>query len=215
VFVVISLFLLAGLHASAQHILHHPNAYYAPAPGSEKYFYDLQKADNTEQNTVSRIQYSLDIGTAFTSFGGGGSLMSSYLSPSIRYRISPKLDLQIGGSIVYNHPAGSSPVGEPTMTAGNDPSYYLYLYGTYQVTERFMVNGSLVKGKMNQYSYGIYPYQMNNEFESYSLGFQYRIANSFHIGAQINVSNGLHPYYFSDPFTPGRFNSYDPFYRRW
>ncbi len=211
----ISLFLLAGLNGAAQHILHHPGAYYAPAPGSEKYFHDLQQENHEAQNTGSRIQYRLDIGTAFTSFGGAGSLMSSYLSPSIHYTISPKLNLHVGGTILYNYPAGDSQAGEPGIATGNDPSYQFYLYGTYQVTDRLVVDGSFVKGKMNQYNFGLYPYQMNSDYESYSLGFNYRIANSFHIGAQINISNGLNPYFYSDPFRPGRFNTYDPFYREW
>jgi hypothetical protein len=214
-YIVISLFLFSGSNGVAQHILHHPDAYYAPAPGSEKYFHDLQQEDDPEQHTGTRIQYRLDIGTAFTRFGGAGSLMSSYLSPSIRYKISPKLDLHIGGTILYSHPAGGSSYAESLMSAGNDPSYYFYLAGAYRVTERLVVAGSFIKGKMNQYSYGLYPYRMNNDFESYSLGFNYRIAKSFHVGAQINVSNGLNPYYYSDPFRPGRFNTYDPFYREW
>jgi long-subunit fatty acid transport protein len=214
-YIAISLFLLAGLNGSAQHILHHPDAYYAPAPGSEKYFHDLQQENDVEQNTGSRIQYRLDIGTALTSFGGAGSVMSSYLAPSIRYKISPKLDLHIGGAILYNHPAGSSSTTDPLLTARNDPSYHFYISGTYQVTERLVVDGSFMKWKMNHNSYGLYPYRMNGDFESYSLGFNYRIAKSFHVGAQINVSYGMNPYYYSDPLRPGRFNSYDPFYREW
>jgi len=214
-YIVISLFLLTGLNGAAQHMLHHPDAYYAPAPGSEKYFHDLQQENNTEQITGSRIHYRLDIGTAFSSFGGAGSMMSSYLSPSIRYKISPKLDLHIGGTVLYNYPVGGSTAGESMMTSGNDPSYQFYLYGTYQVTDRLVVDGSFVKGKMNHYNFGLYPYQMNSNYESYSLGFNYRIASSFHVGAQINVSNGMNPYFYSDPFRPGRFNTYDPFYREW
>ncbi len=214
-YIIVLLLLLAGLNSSAQHILHHPDAYYAPAPGPEKYFYDLHKKNDAEQVTGSRIQYNLNIGTVFSTFGGAGSLMSSYLSPSIRYRITPKLYLQIGGSMLYSYPTGGSPSGEPTMAAGNDPSYHLYLNGTYRVSERLVIDGSLIKGKMNQYSYGLYPYRMNGDYESYSLGFNYRIAKSLHFGAQINVSNGLNPYYYSDPFNPGRLNTYDPFYRRW
>lgn len=210
-----SLLLVCGLNASAQHILHHPDAYYAPAPGSEKYFYDLQKENDNEQSRGARIQYRLDIGTAFTSFGGSGSFMSSYLSPSIQYRISPKLNLHVGGTLLYNHPGGSAPVSESYRSSGNEPSYQFYLYGTYRVTEKLVVDGSFVKTKINQYSYGLYPYTMNNDYESYSLGINYRIARSLHVGARINVSNGMNPYYFSDPFSSGRFNTYDPFYRKW
>ncbi len=214
-YIVFFSFLLAGLNASAQHILHHPNAYYAPAPGSEKYFHDFQQENNKEQVTGSRIQYRLDIGTAFTSFGGAGSLIGSYLSPTIRYKISPKLDLHVGGTLWYTHSAGKPVTGESDLSTVNDPSYQFYLYGTYRVTERLVVDGSFIKGKMNQYSFGLYPFRINSDYESYSLGFNYRIANSFHVGAQINVSNGLNPYYYSDPFRPGRFNTYDPFYRDW
>lgn len=214
-FVLISLFLIAGLDAPAQHLLHHPDAYYAPAPGSEKYFYDLQNEKDTEQDPGPRIQYRLDVGTAYNSFGGAVSFMSSYLSPSIRYRVSPKLNLYVGGTIVYNHAAGSNSASESFMGSGNDPSYQFHLYGNYHVTDKLVVDGSFTKTKMNQLGFGLYPYRMNSNYESYSLGINYRVANSFHIGAQINVSNGMNPYYFSDPFSPGRFNSYDPFYRKW
>jgi hypothetical protein len=92
---VILILLLVGLNSSGQN-LHHPEAYFAPAPGSEKYFYDLQENDRNDKPD-SRIQYRLDIGTSFISFGGSGSMMNSYLSPSLRFKISPKFDLLIGG----------------------------------------------------------------------------------------------------------------------
>lgn len=209
----IFILLVAGLNGTGQN-LHHPEAYFAPAPGSEKYFYDLQENDR-EDKPDSRIQYRLDIGTAFTSFGGTGSVIYSYLSPSIRYKISPKFDLHIGGSVSYAYPSGASSPVESLGTSRNDPSYQFYLQGVYQVTDRLVVDGSFVKGQMNTSIFGRYPYQMNNNFESYSLGFNYRIANSIHIGAQINVSNGMNPYYYSDPFYRRGSYQFDPFYREW
>jgi hypothetical protein len=213
-YLVIFVVLFLSMNSSAQLLLHHPEAYFAPPPGSEKYFYDLQDRSDIEE-PVSRIRYSLDIGTMLSSFRGNGSMVSTYLSPSLRYRISPKFEIQAGGTIIYDVQAGSVRMMDGSDTRGNNPSYQLYLYGVYQVSDRLVLDGSVVKTKMNSNLYGNYPYQMNSDFESYSFGFNYRIAKSVRIGAHINVSNGMNPYYYSDPFHRRGTYHTDPFYRYW
>jgi len=211
---VILLLVVNGFFGFAQQLLNHPEAYFAPAPGSEKYFYDLQEKDRGDQPD-SRIQYRLDIGTAFTSFSGNGSMIYSYLSPGIRYKISPKLDLEIGGSILYTFPTSGNSYPESIGSSRNEPSYQFYLKGVYQVTDRLVIDGSFIKGYMNNNFFSQYPYSMNNEYESYTFGFNYKIGNSMHFGAQINVSNGMNPYFYSDPFYRRGTYRYDPFYREW
>lgn len=201
----------------AQSLLHHPLSYFTPAPGTEKYYSDLNK--DTRQGH-SFIKYSLDVGTTFTGMNGYGSLGSSYLSPSVRYRVSPKIELELGGAIMYNFVSGSpvSNMGDSPSSGNNFTSYLFYTKGNYQVNEKLNINGAFVKSIANDALFYQYPYQVNPDFESYSLGLNYKLSDAIRIGAHFNFSNGINPYYYSSPLNrriSGFHSPYDPFYPEW
>ena len=198
--------IIPGAHS--QSLLHHPEAYFAPPPGSEKYFYDLQHKDNTD-NYEPRIRYSLDVGTAFTNVGGFGSALSSYFSPSVRYRLFPKFDIEIGGTFIYTSPGGSFssvPAGIPE-TNYTRTSYLFYARGNYRISDRLNIDGAFMKSTGNNNFLYNYPYRVNQNMEHYSLGLNYKLSDAIRIGAHFNYSNGAYPGYFLNPY-PGRSSGY-------
>ncbi|UCG26899.1 MAG: hypothetical protein JSV24_07930 [Bacteroidales bacterium] len=208
---VIIVLLCVIVDGYGQSLLHHPEAYFIPPPGSEKYFYDLQKVEDN-RSYEPRIQYHLDIGTSFIGTGGYGSGLNTYLSPSVRYRLLPKFDIEVGGTIIYSSPRSVNPSTLPSgfsEAESSNASYYLYARGVYRVSDRLNIDGVFMKSSGKNYI--PYSYPVNHNFEYYSLGLNYRLSDAFRIGAQFNFMNGTNPGYYQDPYSGRSSLYYHPF----
>ena len=92
---VIGLIFLA-LTAKGQGIYHHPNAWFAPPPGADKYYFDSLRNHNPEQSTVPGIRYNINVGTSFTSGGYYGNTFQTWISPEIQIPVSERFSLRVG-----------------------------------------------------------------------------------------------------------------------
>jgi hypothetical protein len=155
-----------------------------------------------------RIDFGLEAGAAFTTFGKYGSLFSSYLAPEIRYRATPRAQFNTGivlstGFIPgagFDGTGGAGPLSGGT--AGNRFNRILvFAEGTYRVNPRLTIGGMVVKELDNDLYRQMNAFRRNSGFQSMGMSVNYKITDNIHVGARFNVTDGR-PYYFTDPANP-------------
>ncbi len=88
-------------------------------------------------------------------------------------------------------------------------NFVLFASGNYLVNNKLLVYGSAYTNIFSANNYS--PFQLNsttfrkNHFDRFTLGAKYKFSNAFTIGAQVEYSDGLNPYY-------NRFNPYGQSY---
>lgn len=163
-------------------------------------------------------RFSLEVGTGFSSFSSGTSMLGSYVSPRLEYDISPAFTIIAGGSFSFNQynnlPVQSfvaNTYAGPVQQGMTDHS--LFVSGRYAINESLVMTGTIYREEghlpMLLMNRGIM-YQGTNqsvmEYQNHgmSMGFQYRVSDSFQFGAEVGVNRGNNPYSvhspFSDPF---------------
>ncbi|ALJ01425.1 hypothetical protein DC20_12540 [Rufibacter tibetensis] len=139
--------------------------------------------------SVPRVSYGLNAGAAFNRFGS-----VSYVEPRVQFRLTPRLHvfssltmLQTWGGPTFSTSAN----GEGTstlMTAAPDRQYLLHMGGTYAMSERLLLTGSVWKDmspssmnrwQNNPFTYGRYPNQ----------GFQFQA--HYQVAPNVTVSGGV------------------------
>ncbi|MCD6566068.1 MAG: hypothetical protein J7K53_08995 [Bacteroidales bacterium] len=213
---IIILFFLSYITANAQWVYHFPNAFLMPAPGPEKYFLDNQNRRPGCED-LQLINVDVQLGTSFTSSFTGSPLMSSYIAPTLNFNISPRFNLSVGGIIMNNHTSMFNqfvPKGgmEQSILPGRlNSNFVLFASGDYLVSNNLLVYGSVYTSKFSVNNYS--PFRLNssifgkNHYNQFSLGARYKLSNAFTIGARVEYSDGLNPYY-------NRFNNYGRSYFR-
>jgi len=195
---IFSLMLLA-LSVTGQGVYHHPEAWFAPAPGVDKYFYDSLQNDRTDRSTLPGIRYGIHVGTSFTSSGFYGNTFQTWIAPEIQLPVSERFFLRAG--VVASHVNVTNMnvmpgIYENQGNSANWMSYTVYAEGTYLLSENLSVSGTVFK-KIDQTPEWVKRSGYGQEFESYSLSFHYRVSNSMHIGAHIRMDRGNHPFFYS------------------
>ena len=186
-----------------QGIYHHPEAWFAPPPGADKYYHDSINQTGVDRSNLPGIRYRINIGTSFSSGGFYGNTFQTWLAPEMTVPVSDRFSIRAGVIVSQVHatnmPAIPDGFADPGNTA-NWMSYSVYAEGTYRLSKDMTMTGTVFKkidrtpGWVNQSLY-------NQDFESYSLSFHYRLSNAVQIGARIQVDRG-HPPYYNQPFSP-------------
>lgn len=206
-YIIVVLFSLNGY---GQDYLHFPNSRIMPAPGPEKYYNDSLQNSSIKISSLPKIRYNISLGTSFSTGGFYGNAIRSWVAPEINYRVSNKLDLRFGVVATNNYMTNTDVLygtNEGVNKSSSWGSYLVYAGGTYYVNEKLTISGTIMKNFDQSPDWiGVSPYS-NNDFESASMSFSYKISDSFHIGADIRINRGGNPYMYS-PNQPFGFQPY-------
>jgi hypothetical protein len=145
-----------------------------------------------------RTDFDIEVGTSFSFSPGNYYGPSYYAAPSFSYRLSPRFFLTTGVGLEYST---FYPVNRPAEPDNMLPMTRAFLFarGSYYLTPRFIVNGTVYKNMMDSPRHANYNNRMNYSAQGMSIGFQYKVSDSFSFGVQMNMQNG---YYQNDPLIP-------------
>ena len=206
---ILILFFLPFISANSQWFYHFPDAFFMPAPGSEKYYLDNQNIHPGSED-MQLMNVDVQLGTSFTSSFTGSPMMSSYIAPTLNFNISPRFNLSVGAVLMNNHTSVFNQFVPGSIEQGSLPGrinsdFALFASGNYLVNNKLLVYGSAYTSKFSANNYS--PFRLNssvyrkNHFDRYTLGAKYKLSNTFTIGAHIEYGDGHNPYY-------NRFNPY-------
>ena len=157
----------------------------------------LPSSNPLKPSLLKDAKVGLEVGSSFSSFGSGRSMFTTYLSPSVTFQPSQRMQVYVGAYVSQNNASGfknDDVVAVAQPVAG-------YSGATYFLTDRMNLFGNGIYGRGG---YAITPYGINNSYKSISVGVSYKISEKASISAQFQVSQGLAPYgsYFgSNPFS--------------
>ena len=177
-----------------------------------------------------RFQTNWTIGTSFTTSSGFGSGFSTYISPTLSYRVSPRFTVRGGVSLsnttLFNYRPWYSIEPSQQFNA-NFTKAVLWVQGSYMVTDRLMISGAGFKEfTLTDDSPAYNPFTINNPYGVY-LNATYKINDRMFIQAGFGYTRDQMPYrgspmYDPSPFSRGSFHQMpfrnDPFYNdpfRW
>jgi hypothetical protein len=170
-------------------------------------------------------RFSLEMGTGFSSFSSGTTMLGNYISPRFEYDVNSALTIVAGGSFSFNRynnlPSGSLVENSLPMQGMTDHS--LFVSGRYLLSENLVITGSLYREEGHLPVFSMSQAMMNRgahnqgfmEYRNHgmTMGFEYRITDNFHFGAQIGVNRGNNPYSLYSPYAdPFRQRSRNPFF---
>ena len=184
--VIVVLFILAGLAS----VMAQPPVY-SGSPASP-----------ARDTTPKRMFISTTMGTSFFK-GAGYSGFSTFVMPSISYRLTPKLTIQTG--LGYNS-MRMPQFGEMQPFAQN--AFVLNARALYQVNENVVVYGSVHKSFPESSAPAMNPMAMGMNRQSSSVGVIFKVSENVHMGFQISQSRG--PGYFN-PMGPSMYNYGSPY----
>lgn len=170
---------------NAQYNYNHPEIFYMPAPGPEKYYAD--KLDNGVSDNPG-LQYRLQAGVNFNSLNGFNSI-GTWVSPKVLLPINSKMVLEVGASFISTTFPGVENADNQRI---ND--LITYARGIYSVNQNLTVYGQLAKSMMSK------PGFENSDFQSIMMGMEYFVTPNFSIGASIRSQKGIDPFYMSSPY---------------
>lgn len=140
-----------------------------------------------------RLKTNLELGTSFTYSPRNFYGPSYYVAPNLSYLVTPRFSLSAGVGFEYStlYPLYNIPDAENTMLPMT--RVFLFTSGSYLLTERLVLTGSVYKTindvpKLSQYSR-----PMNYNYQGVDLGILYQINNNFSIGFHMRMSNMNYP----------------------
>jgi hypothetical protein len=155
-----------------------------------------------------RMDFGLNAGAGFTSFGRYGSMFHTYLAPEIRYQAAPRVHFCAGIILSTGFMPGGGFEGTglaaPALWSSGGNRFnrtFVYAEGTYQINQRLSIGGMVVKELDNSFRRQMNAFQKNAGFQSMGMSVNYRISDNVHVGARFNVTDGR-PYYYTDPANP-------------
>ncbi len=180
--------------------------YYQPVDSS------LMAEDKKEVEPVSnsllkkhdKVSYSVTVGTGFSSFGSGMSMMSSYISPSVNYQVNSKFDVTIDGYISQNNMNGMeaiSGVSSQYMYNASPNNYGIMGSAYYKLSDRWGIyaDGAYFENQSVFDGYSASSY--NTDLKTISLGVDFKVNDNLRFNLQYRYTNGLTPYYnYISPF---------------
>jgi predicted porin len=163
----------------------------------------LSSSKNVSLLSPKRMSFKLDLGVGYV--GGSNSGMYTYLAPYLRYSLTPKLKLDVGG-ILCDGISGMS-------GSYNSTSFLLFAKGNYLLTDKLTVSGTAYKTFYPNTS--LYSESINkNSTDNYgfSLGMDYKITKNLSFGAQVIMAKGYNNnnLFQSQPSLFGGFPSDNP-----
>ncbi|MES2733400.1 MAG: hypothetical protein V4714_16760 [Bacteroidota bacterium] len=186
----IAVLALSSFHSFAQS--NQQNTYYA-------------KPDSAVSQKIApqKVHFGMQIGTSVSTNFRGGASLSTFVSPYLSYRVSPRWRINAGASIVNSSLAGfNHTYGDSRNTAFiPQQSTFLFLQGQYQASERLVITGTSFyeTSRFNQSPTG-YPREMNSSLTHFnskggSIYAEYKVSEHFSFGIGAQFSNGNTPYY--------------------
>lgn len=179
--------------------------------------------ENDSNKTEDNIHYNFEMGVGFGNTFGGGSTFNTYYKPSISFKATDKLTVNVGLMYVNSHLTNSRLFGENNyqLFSGNISEYYTYVNAQYQLTDRLSVGGSVyynmttydpVAGSSNLAN------RSNLDHIGYSANFKYKVSESMSIQGEIRVGDRYSPFnqYQRNSFNNSFGNTFstDPFFGR-
>ncbi len=170
-----------------------------------------------------KLSVRMEMGTTFGVGSGNSSLFGVYVAPHISYKVSPRFRMNMGVQVTnsnfinyYNPYFGE--ISQPLNQ--NITQTLLYAEGEYLVNPRLLVTAKGYKTLATFSEPKINPRALDMDGGGVSVGFNYKITENLHFGAEVGVSNGnspYNPYYPGTSLIPGSrsyrnspFNSFDP-----
>lgn len=174
--------------------------YYQPVDSSVlvKNSKEVEPVDETLLQKHDKITYSVTIGTGFSSFGSGMSMMSSYISPSVDYQVNSKFNISVDGYISQNNINGMEAIyGSSSQYMYNTTPNNYGIMGSayYKLSDRWSIyaDGAYFENQSVFDGYNAAAY--NTEFKTVSLGVDFKVNDNLRFNLQYRYSNGLTPYY--------------------
>jgi hypothetical protein len=172
-------------------------------------------------NPDKKISVRMEMGTSFGVGSGGGGLFGIYAAPHISYKVTPKFRINFGAMIRnsnfinYYNPYGFESL---SRFENNITQTFVYIEGEYLVNDRLLVHARGYKeiARFNQPDINSKALGLDNG--GVALGFDYKVTDNFHFGAEVSFNKGNAPYnpyspYLNNGFVPGGFNN--PFSNRY
>jgi hypothetical protein len=188
-----------GQLLSELHKLYHPAYYY-------KNQADTSTFEPWNKFTPGQTNYSFEVGSSFSSYGGG--ISSSYISPMVSFMATDRLHIVAGGKFSYAN-IGNTPILNSQFDLGDGPGIgnptEAFAYGKFQVNDKLSVFGMGAFGKNQLY---MSPFQAGigtTDYQQFSFGMDYKISEKTSIGASIGFVNG--PAWGMSPFGGHGFRS--------
>ena len=161
-------------------------------------------------NKDKKVSVRMEMGTSFSVGSGGGSLFGVYAAPHVSYKVSPKFRVNAGAMIRnsnfinYYNPYGF----ENTARFNNNITQtFVYIEGEYLVNDRLMIHAKGYKEIARFNEPNINPRALNLDNGGVAVGFDYKVSEKFHIGAEVSIHKGNTPY---NPYSPYLNNSFMP-----
>ncbi|RNI25885.1 hypothetical protein [Rufibacter latericius] len=147
---------------------------------------------------VPRVSYGLNAGAGFSNLGS-----VSYVEPRVQYSVTPRFSVFSSLTMLqtWGGPTFRTSTGEGTstlMTAAPDRQYLLHVGGSYAMSEKLLLSGSVwkdlnpsVSNRMNYnpFTYGRLPNQ------GFQFQAQYQVAPNFTVSGGVRYSNGANQNY--------------------
>jgi len=175
-----------------------------------KYSHAEEKAPSLSNKLSTRVT----LGSSFSTFGNGNAF-NSYTKPELNYRLSPKFSLSAGTYFIssrYTNVPSLNENFQPSTSSFTQNAVYFFAAGNYHVNEKLTISGQVTKQvvNLNKQKY-INPALYNNDFQSLSVGFTYKVTDYFEIGGQISHTQGYDPLFIqTNPYSS--FRSSSPFH---
>lgn len=178
---------------------------------------DTSHFSDLPANDAKKVTFGVSTGMNFSSFGKGAGGTGTFVYPSANIRVNKKLDLDLGTYFMRSNYSGLSSFGSRQIgdfvnknINQNQTSGFVNARATYNVTEKFHIEGMIMKGfgNSNQLMQNYY-----NNLSLMGIGVNYEILPNLSIGAQFNYYEA--PSYYSPYFAPSYFSPFStPFEQR-
>lgn len=173
---------------------------------SEEYFYETPKEEESKTSISDleiedevlptrkekKMNFGLELGTTF----GSNSAFGTYVSPFLEYHVTPKFSISAG----YTHlQQNNANLYQFTNEGIKKREYDLtsnefFVEGAYKLSDKLTVTGSVMFVK-NEFSIpSLNPRALPQDGIRASVGFQYKVNDSFKIEVQVSQEKGNSPF---------------------
>jgi len=183
-------------------------------------------AEGEQITPPKRLKTNVMIGTQFSGSSYYGTGLTTFISPSISYRVSPRFSvsggLTVSNTSLFNYRPWYAAEGSSPFDA-NFSKALIYLEGTYRISERLSISGAGFKEFTITDNSPFYNPLSKNEPYGIYLNAQYKIAERAYFQVGFGYTSGYSPYmgspmYDPSPFSGGTFSpspfQQDPFNSR-
>ncbi len=140
-----------------------------------------------------RLKTNVEVGTSFIYSPRNFYGPSYYVAPSLSYLVTPRFSLSAGVGFEYSsiYPLYN------TIDNGSEmlpmTRAFLFARGSYLLTDRIIVTGSVYKTMNDVPKLNNYSRPMNYSYQGVDLGIQYQINQHFSVGFHMRMSNMNYP----------------------